>query len=36
VFDKALNYRNPELTNVYVENAYGMYDFQALGVQGGK
>jgi peptide/nickel transport system substrate-binding protein len=36
VFDKALNYRNPEVTNAYVENAYGMYDFQALGVEGGK
>ena len=34
VFDKALNYRNPRLTNVYVENAYGQYDFQALGVGG--
>jgi peptide/nickel transport system substrate-binding protein len=32
VFDKALNYRNPKVTNVYVDAYYGMYDFQALGV----
>jgi peptide/nickel transport system substrate-binding protein len=32
-YDKALNYRNPRTTNVYVTSAYGMYDFQALGVQ---
>jgi len=32
VFDKALNYRNPRLTNVYVDQYYGMDDFQALGV----
>jgi peptide/nickel transport system substrate-binding protein len=36
VFDKALNYRNPRLTNVFVENAYGQYQFDALGVNGGK
>jgi peptide/nickel transport system substrate-binding protein len=35
-FDKALNYRNPRLTNVYVTNAFGMVDFQALGVSDGK
>jgi peptide/nickel transport system substrate-binding protein len=32
VFDKALNYRNPRLTNVYVHDSFGMVDFQALGV----
>lgn len=31
-FDKALNYRNPRLTNVYIHDAFGMIDFQALGV----
>ncbi|RZU50730.1 peptide/nickel transport system substrate-binding protein [Krasilnikovia cinnamomea] len=36
VFDKALNYRNPRLTNVYVHDAFGMVDFQALGVSAGK
>jgi len=32
VFDKALNYRNPRVTNVYVTGSYGFYDFSALGV----
>jgi peptide/nickel transport system substrate-binding protein len=32
VYDKALNYRNPRLTNVYVDEYFGMVDFQALGV----
>ena len=32
-YDKALNYRNPRVTNVYVHPAWGMDDFQALGVQ---
>ncbi|MEV6341813.1 ABC transporter substrate-binding protein [Actinoplanes sp. NPDC051851] len=36
VVDKALNYRNPRLTNVYVHDAFGMVDFQALGVSDGK
>lgn len=36
LFDKALNYRNPRLTNVYVHSAFGQYDFQALGVSDGK
>jgi peptide/nickel transport system substrate-binding protein len=36
VYDKALNYRNPRLTNVYVTDAFGMVDFQALGVSDGK
>lgn len=36
VADKALNYRNPRLTNVYVHEAFGMVDFQALGTSDGK
>jgi peptide/nickel transport system substrate-binding protein len=36
VFDKALNYRNPRLTNVFIHDAFGMVDFQALGVSDGK
>jgi len=36
VIDKALNYRNPRLTNVYVHDAFGMVDFQALGTSDGK
>jgi peptide/nickel transport system substrate-binding protein len=36
VFDKALNYRNPRLTNVFEHDAFGMVDFQALGVNDGK
>jgi peptide/nickel transport system substrate-binding protein len=32
VFDKALNYRNPRMTNVFVNGYYGMWDFGALGV----
>ncbi|MGI5243873.1 ABC transporter substrate-binding protein [Dactylosporangium sp. CA-139066] len=32
VYDKALNYRNPRLTNVFVTDYYGMYDFGSLGV----
>jgi peptide/nickel transport system substrate-binding protein len=32
VYDKALNYRNPRLTNVFVTEFYGMYDFASLGV----
>ncbi|MGI5243532.1 ABC transporter substrate-binding protein [Dactylosporangium sp. CA-139066] len=31
-YDKALNYRNPRLTNVFVTQYYGMYDFGSLGV----
>ncbi|MEN3310115.1 MAG: peptide/nickel transport system substrate-binding protein [Micromonosporaceae bacterium] len=34
VFDKALNYRNPKTTNVYVTAWVGMVDFVSLGVQG--
>jgi peptide/nickel transport system substrate-binding protein len=36
VYDQALNYRNPRLTNVVFEQAYGMIDFQSLGVSDGK
>jgi peptide/nickel transport system substrate-binding protein len=36
VVDKALNYRNPRLTNVYQQEALSMIDFQALGVSDGK
>jgi peptide/nickel transport system substrate-binding protein len=36
VVDKALNYRNPRLTNVYEHSALSMIDFQALGVSDGK
>lgn len=35
VATRALNYRDPRLTNVYVHQAFGMVDFQALGVGGG-
>ncbi|WP_432843902.1 ABC transporter substrate-binding protein [Dactylosporangium sp. CA-092794] len=31
-YDKALNLRNPRLTNVFVTQYYGMYDFGSLGV----
>jgi len=34
--DKALNYRNPRLTNVFVLQADSMVDFQALGLSDGK
>jgi peptide/nickel transport system substrate-binding protein len=34
--DKALNYRNPRLTNAYINPAFGMIDFQALGLSDGK
>jgi len=32
VWDKALNYRNPRMTNVFVNSYYGMYDFSTVGV----
>jgi peptide/nickel transport system substrate-binding protein len=32
VYDKALNYRNPKMTNVFVNSYYGMWDFSTLGV----
>jgi peptide/nickel transport system substrate-binding protein len=31
-YDKALNYRNPRLTNVFISQYYGMVDFGSLGV----
>ena len=33
VYDKALDYRNPDASNVYVHPAYGMYDYAAIGVK---
>jgi peptide/nickel transport system substrate-binding protein len=33
VYDKALLYRNPEVTNVFVEPAYGMYSYDAMGIK---
>jgi peptide/nickel transport system substrate-binding protein len=36
VFEKALIYRNPRLTNVYLYAPFGMVDLQALGVSDGK
>jgi peptide/nickel transport system substrate-binding protein len=36
VVDKALNYRNPRLTNVFEFQPDSMVDFQALGVSDGK
>ena len=36
VSSKALNYRNPRLTNVYYHDAFGQIDFQALGTSDGK
>jgi len=35
-YDKALTYRNPRLTNVYVTGAAGMYDFVSIGTDDGK
>jgi peptide/nickel transport system substrate-binding protein len=32
VWDKALNYRNPRLTNAFVNGSYGQLDFGSLGV----
>jgi peptide/nickel transport system substrate-binding protein len=32
-YNKALLYRNPNLTNVYVESAFGMYNYAVLGVK---
>ena len=32
VYSKALLYRNPAVTNVFVTEAYGMYDYTQLGV----
>jgi peptide/nickel transport system substrate-binding protein len=33
VYAKALLYRNPNLTNVYVDSYYGMYNYAVLGVK---
>ena len=33
VYDKALNYRNPRLTNAYITEYFGMLDWGNLGVQ---
>ena len=32
VYAKALLYRNPKVTNVYVSQAYGMYDYTQMGL----
>lgn len=32
VYERVLSYRSPQLTNVFVHPAYGMYDLAALGV----
>jgi peptide/nickel transport system substrate-binding protein len=36
VYDKALNYRNPRLTNVFVWSYYGEWSFGSLGLSDGK
>jgi len=36
VYDKALNYRNPRLTNVYAYKYFGEWNFGSLGVSDGK
>jgi len=33
VYSKSLLYRSPRLTNVYVQGAYGMYDYAVLGLK---
>jgi peptide/nickel transport system substrate-binding protein len=33
VYQKALLYRNPDLTNVYVQTYYGMYNYAVLGLK---
>lgn len=33
IYEKALVYRNPEVTNAYIQPAYGIYDFVAMGVK---
>ena len=33
VYSKALLYRSPSLTNVYVQPYYGMYDYGVLGMK---
>ena len=33
VYAKSLLYRNPNITNVYVQPYYGMYNYAVLGVK---
>ena len=33
VYSKALLYRSPSLTNVYIQPYYGMYDYATLGMK---
>lgn len=33
VYDKSLLYRNPEVTNVFVHSAYGMYSYDSMGIK---
>jgi peptide/nickel transport system substrate-binding protein len=33
VYQKVLLYRNPNLTNVYVDKAFGMYNYAVLGLK---
>jgi peptide/nickel transport system substrate-binding protein len=33
IYEKALLYRNPEVTNVFVHSAYGMYSYAAMGIK---
>jgi len=33
VYGKTLLYRNPRLTNVYVQPVYGMYNYLVLGLK---
>jgi peptide/nickel transport system substrate-binding protein len=35
VLDKALVYRNPEVSNVFVNGAFGIYDFCVMGIKNG-
>src|SRR5262249_24102094 len=32
IYEKTLMYRNPEVSNVYVNPAFGMYDYVAMGI----
>jgi hypothetical protein len=34
VVDKALMYANPRVTNLYVSDAWGEYDYASMGVGG--
>ncbi len=33
VYQKSLLYRNPTITNVYVQSYYGMYNYAVMGVK---